>query len=201
MDIVHAGFDVAGLMRHTNPILPRVCITGPLRQTKNAFVRECLTQPWVPDGVTEAAIAAAATLPPPHTVLDLGGGQGGDCHHWVQTPGIWHIDVVDVDSNALEEYARRLASTYRARLDTEGGWMFPQDGRRMCLHRADARSLPRGLAEGREFCLMEAVGCLSLSDRQPTGAISPLPRSCAGGVTWVPCCTPCVWSAGSSASP
>jgi hypothetical protein len=49
------------------------------------------------------------------TVLDLGGGQGGDVHHWVSTPGIRAVLVVDVDANALEEYARRLASTYRAR--------------------------------------------------------------------------------------
>lgn len=47
MDIVHAGYDVQTLLRDDNPVLPRLCILGPVRHTKNAFLAECLRS-WAP---------------------------------------------------------------------------------------------------------------------------------------------------------
>ena len=155
MDIVHAGYSVDEMLQPNNPkqagphwappgdILARLCILGPLRQTKNAFTRECLTT-WGPPPLP-AGCAPDAHPYRTQTVWDVGGGQGGDCHHWVRTPGLRRVDVVDVDGNALEEYARRLATTYNARQLPDGTWCLPDDGRVIALCQADARTL-RGLS-------------------------------------------------------
>ena len=111
MDIVHSGYNIQALLSSKNATLVRVCIQGPLRRTKNRFIQDILREP--PHG---HAI---------HHVLDIGGGQGGDCHHWVQTPGIDRVDVVDVDCNALEEFGRRLVTSYKASVTNGGPWVRP----------------------------------------------------------------------------
>lgn len=88
MDIVHSGYNIHGLLNPRNATLVRVCIQGPIRRTKNQFIQDqgrgfC----WGPTLPTDILRV------PPHGrgirhVLDIGGGQGGDCHHWVHTSSI-----------------------------------------------------------------------------------------------------------------
>lgn len=154
MDIVHSGYNIQALLNPRNATLVRVCIQGPLRRTKNRFIQDILGDP-------------------PHgrriqRVLDIGGGQGGDCHHWVRTPGIERVDVVDVDRNALDEFGRRLVTSYQAK-ETEGGqWLRPvrahrvvglvrtlPGGRRIVLHHDNARHMHPSLGIGADLALLD----------------------------------------------
>jgi hypothetical protein len=92
MDIVHASYDVEGFLRPDDGTLLRLCIQGPLREVRNAFIGSVIQQSNA------------------HSILEIGGGVGGDLHTWLGTNGLTRIMVVDPDSNALEEYTRRLAA-------------------------------------------------------------------------------------------
>lgn len=126
MDIVHAQCSVARLLERDNPVLNRVCIEGPLRQWKNAMLRQGL-------GVIR-----------PERVVELGAGRGGDSHAWVHCDTIRHLDVVDVDAESLAEYARRLRHSYHAEGGNDPGeWWVPANAMRshwlaVRLHTADA---------------------------------------------------------------
>ena len=90
MDIVHAGYDVERFLDPRDGTLVRMCIRGPIREARNAFTGSVLRQ------------AAVRSL------LEIGGGSGGDLHLWLHSPGLERIDVVDPDGDALQEYLRRL---------------------------------------------------------------------------------------------
>lgn len=156
MDIVHGGYDVAGLLRPDHPLLTGVCIRGPLRCAKNSFLRACAT------GIRH--------------LIDLGGGQGGDSNLWIHHVPDWQtLDVLDIDRNALEEYARRLASTHRAQPcperghpDTCSAWVLglPPNGMRIIrLHHGDIlRPTNDQVWHGAELAVMDfvvsqVVGC------------------------------------------
>jgi hypothetical protein len=90
MDIVHAGYDVDRFLHPMDGTLVRVCIRGPLREARNAFTR----------GVMQMVVA--------RSILEIGGGSGGDLPMWLNCHHLAHIDVVDPDADALGEYMRRL---------------------------------------------------------------------------------------------
>lgn len=92
MDIVHASYDVDRFLRPDDGTLLRLCIRGPLRDVRNAFTGSVLQ------------LAAA------RSILEIGGGAGGDLHTWLGMPNLNRVMVVDPDAVALEEYVNRLAS-------------------------------------------------------------------------------------------
>lgn len=126
-DVIHAHeYTLENLLSASNPTLLRLChrgwwfhptalwgtrITGPVRSTKNAFIRDRL-------GTLGEAL---------HGVLDIGGGRGGDAHHWLHWPetALQWIHVVDPDAAALEEYARRLSTSWRAKRENASRWLLP----------------------------------------------------------------------------
>lgn len=128
MDIVHAQCSVARLLEDDNPVLNRVCIEGPLRQWKNAMLRQGL-----------AVIR-------PDRLVELGAGRGGDTHVWVHGDTVRHLDVVDIDAESLVEYARRLRHSYHAEGGNDPGeWWVPANVMRshwlaVRLHTVDAVS-------------------------------------------------------------
>lgn len=75
------------------------------------------------------------------------------------------MDVVEVDENALEEYSRRLVSTYQARQATqeEAGttadwvWTLPssQSTTTIALHCGDARRMPPTLGQGYDLAVLD----------------------------------------------
>lgn len=159
MDIIHAGYDVAGLLEPSNPLLTMLCIRGPLRHTKNAFLADCMRR-W---GV--------------RSLLDVGGGQGGDCGLWVRL-AVRDVLVVDVDPNALEEYARRLAGSYHAS-GVGPDWHVPggADGSVACRWRlvvADWRGLDPGIGAGADAAVLDFSASQIVGGR---GGVVPLLRA------------------------
>ena len=152
MDIVHAGCTLETLLAPGNPTLNRVVIEGPLRAWKNAV------------------LAAAVQRARPAALLELGGGRGGDAHHWVRAGGLQRLDVVDVDAGGLAEYARRLVVSHGATAAATTGetppWMrrlwLPATGCEVRLLHGDAR----GFAEGGPYDL----AVLSFSVSQMVGS-------------------------------
>lgn len=129
MDIVHARCTVSHLLSPGNPTLTRVCIEGPLRTWKNDIIHRTMARCR------------------PRSVLELGGGRGGDAHHWARAAAdgtLRRLTVVDVDGDSLREYARRLRSSHHAVEWSDGFWLpAPQDwGCEVRLHQGDARTVP-----------------------------------------------------------
>jgi hypothetical protein len=137
MDIVHAGYDVERLLDPQDGTLVRMCIRGPIREARNAFTGSVLRQ-------------AAA-----RSILEIGGGSGGDLHLWLHLPGLVRVDVVDPDAAALQEYTRRLNAIPACHASKRPTFAF---------HRYGIFDLPDGVGLDAEcavlhFSVSQIVGC------------------------------------------
>lgn len=81
-------------------------------------------------------------------------GRGGDCHHWIGHRTIRFVDVVDTDTTALEEYARRLVVSYKAAGVGGGVYLLP-GGCRIALHHHDALCLPDAVGQHADLALLD----------------------------------------------
>jgi hypothetical protein len=96
MDIMANGMSVDAFLRTDCPVLPRLLTKGPVRRVRDEFVRTALR-------------ATGA-----RTVLEIGGGRGGDCNLWALAPTVRCVEVVEPDGDAVAEYRRRLVASHRA---------------------------------------------------------------------------------------
>lgn len=93
MDVVSSGLDVQTLMRVENPILVHICIRGPLRSMKASFLRSLQLQ---------------------RTILEIGGGRGGDAGMWVHS-GVSGVDVVGLRGGWVNDGPPRVSNPTRTR--------------------------------------------------------------------------------------
>ena len=104
MDVITANLNVTGILQPMDPILPRVCVQGPLRLTKCRFMENVLNTYHV------------------HSLLEIGGGSGGDAILWLRAPNVHQVDVIEPEKAYLVEYTRRLVESFNGRRDGDCIW-------------------------------------------------------------------------------
>lgn len=90
MDLMANGVSVEAFLRPNCPVLPRLIVKGPLRRVRDDFAR--------------ASVRGSGA----QSLLEVGGGRGGDCNLWAEIGGVRTVDVVEPDLAAISEYRRRL---------------------------------------------------------------------------------------------
>lgn len=142
VDVVSAGLSMDQLCLPVSGHLPRVCIGGPLRFFRRGF----LMLPGLAAAVVRPGNSRRGCLPAivaaffcssgsfhstgaGRTVPEVGGGSGGDAASWLGSPSVLSVDVVEPDSQAVDEYIRRLVCSFNGTHDAAEGcvhcqWFF-----------------------------------------------------------------------------
>lgn len=147
MDVISANLNVTGILQPMDPILPAVCIQGPVRFTKCRFTENILKTHHV------------------QSVLEIGGGSGGDAILWLRAPGVHRVDVIEPEERYLVEYTRRLIESFNGRRDGDSIWCGNTVFR---FFRCSFQECPTVAGQGYDIAVMN----FSISQLVSSGAIA-----------------------------
>ena len=113
MNLTANRMNVEELLHPHGSLLMRSLLQGPVRFTRNLFLRHVFTM----HGLHVCPCIGSAYIQP-HHVMEIGGGCGGDCPIWCNDSKVHIVDVVEPDTVCIQEYQRRLTTSFAGKART-----------------------------------------------------------------------------------